>query len=77
LRLSDFRATASPTSGCLSIKVYLLLQRGDRHDDVNPVQAVLVVQVQLRLQVAHPLAAVGEKDHLLVCLHALRFLQLP
>jgi hypothetical protein len=33
--------------------------------------------MQIRLKVPHTVTAIGEKDHLLVFLHALRFQQLP
>jgi hypothetical protein len=41
---------------------------GDPHGDVKPVHPVLAIRMQIRLQVAQIVTAIGEKDHLLVFL---------
>jgi hypothetical protein len=55
----------------------LLLQHGQPHGDVEPVNQVLAEKMLVLLHPAYILAAIGQEHHLLVLLHALRLQQLP
>ena len=55
----------------------LLLQHGQPHGDVEPVDQVFAVRMQIFLHLPHIFTAVGHEDHLLVLLHPLRLHHLP
>ena len=50
----------------------ILVEDGEAHRDVVPVEDMLGFRAHVELQVAHGVAAIGEKRDLLVELHPLR-----